>query len=751
MRNLFTIVVLLMVISASSTINAKDYLVANQKQYFEVSKNLKPGDIITLADGVWNNFEITLSAKGTADKPITLTAETAGKVIISGQSNLRIGGHHLIVSGLVFRDGYSPTGEVISFRRSKDDLAYNSRITEIVIDHFSKPDRFDNDYWVGIYGQNNRFDHNNLVGKTNKGVTLAVRLNSADSRENNHKIDHNYFGPRPALGSNGGETLRIGTSKFAQYNSNTIVENNYFDRCDGEVEIISSKSGGNILRGNIFFESSGTLTLRHGDNNLVERNIFLGNGKDHTGGIRVINKGQTVRHNYMEGLRGSGFASALTVMNGVPNSPVNRYVQVSDAKIIGNSVYDSDFITLAGGADAERSAPPIDSVMSGNLISAGDAGPVFRIQDDINGIAFSGNARIGAAHANHPDGIKTIKAKLVRAKNGLLYPRKSKFSKYGVPRDLKPITKEEVGASWYPKPAKANKFADGSPISISPSEGVVEKAISNAKGGDVITLGNGEYVVSKTMTIDKPITLKGSGQTKILFDRPSLFEIAEGGSLRLENLTIDGELAPDSVGNALIRTTSYPIQSNFLIEMERVQISNLSVNKFFDVIKLGKSTFADHVIIRDSQFKDISGSIILGASETEDYGQYNVEYADIQDSSFENIGGPIVNLYRGGRDESTFGPHFDLKNSKLVNVGLDKNNDSKSAIVLHGAQYSKILDNQFIASAPILVNHTVGRPQTRIAGNKFIATPKVNIAELNYEGEQRVILSDNVYEEGEKK
>ncbi len=730
-------------------VHATDYLVKNQSDYFAAEKKLQAGDTIILSNGVWQDFEITLSAKGTAEKPITLKAQTPGKVIISGQSNLRIGGHYLIVSGLVFKDGYSPTGEVISFRRNKNELAFNSRITQVVVDHFNKPDRFDNDYWVGIYGQNNRFDHNNLVGKSNKGVTLAVRLNSADSRENNHKIDHNYFGPRPVLGSNGGETLRIGTSKFAQYNSNTIVENNFFDRTDGEVEIISSKSGGNILRGNVFFESSGTLTLRHGDNNLVERNVFMGNGKDHTGGIRVINKGQTVRHNYMEGLRGSGFASALTVMNGVPNSPVNRYVQVSDAKIIGNSVYNSDVITLAGGADAERSAPPIDSVMSGNLITAGEDGPIFRIQDDISGITFSENARIGAAHANHPDGIKTIKAKLVRAKNGLLYPRKSKFSKYGVPRDLKPIKKEEVGASWYPKPAAANKFDGGSDIAITPSEGVIEKAISNAKGGDVIVLADGEYIVSKTISIDKAITLKGSGQTKILFDRPSLFEIAEGGSLRLEGLAIDGELAPDSVGNALIRTTSYPIQSNFLIEMEGVQISNLSVNKFFDVIKLGKSTFADHVVIKDSKFTNISGSILLAASETEDYGQYNAEYVDIRDSNFENIGGPIVNLYRGGRDESTFGPHFDLKDNMLINVGLDKNNESKSAIVLHGAQYTKILDNQFVASAPILVNHTVGRPQTRIANNKFISTPKVNIAELNYEGEQRVILNDNVYVEGE--
>ena len=78
---------------------------------------------------------------------------------------------------------------------------------------------------------------------------MAVRLDSDNSRENYHRIDHNYFGLRAVLGSNGGETLRIGTSHYSLSNSFTVVENNYFDHCDGEVEIISVKSGGNQVRG----------------------------------------------------------------------------------------------------------------------------------------------------------------------------------------------------------------------------------------------------------------------------------------------------------------------------------------------------------------------------------------------------------------------------------------------------------------------------------------------------------------------
>ena len=237
---------------AVSPAMAEEYFVETQAEYEQVAGSVVAGDTIILADGEWRDFEIVLQGQGREEAPITLTAETMGGVILTGQSNLRIGGSHLVVSGLVFRDGHSPTGEVIAFRVDSETLAFNSRVTQVVIDHFSKPDRFDSDYWVALYGRNNRFDHNHLVGKTNAGVTLAVRLNTEDSRENNHRIDHNYFGPRPNLGSNGGETLRIGTSHFAEFNSNTIVENNIFDRCNGEVEIISVKAGGNVVGGNLF-------------------------------------------------------------------------------------------------------------------------------------------------------------------------------------------------------------------------------------------------------------------------------------------------------------------------------------------------------------------------------------------------------------------------------------------------------------------------------------------------------------------
>ncbi|MCY4656764.1 MAG: polysaccharide lyase 6 family protein, partial [Gammaproteobacteria bacterium] len=399
-------------------------LVHTQDEFHEATKDLKPGDEITLANGTWRDFEIVFEGQGTEDQPITLSAETKGEVIISGRSNLRIAGEYLIVKGLVFKDGHSPTNTVVSFRRTKGQLANHSRITEIVINRFNNPERHETDFWVMMYGKHNRFDHNFLAGKSNKGVTMAVRLDSPESQENYHQIDHNYFGNRPVLGSNGGETLRIGTSKYSLSDSFTRVEHNYFERCNGEVEIVSSKSGGNTFNGNVFFESQGTLTLRHGNGNTIENNVFFGNGIAHTGGIRVINKRQTVRNNFLYGLRGFRFGGALVIMNGVPNSPINRYHQVEDSVIENNTIINSAYIELAAGADEERSAPPISSTFSKNLIHNSQNPVQITVHDDISGVTFSENIINISVDPAIQYGFKAASPRttVTRHENGLIYP-----------------------------------------------------------------------------------------------------------------------------------------------------------------------------------------------------------------------------------------------------------------------------------------------------------------------------------------
>lgn len=728
---------------SSLSVHAKDYFVKTQDEYQQAVKAVAPGDNIVLSNGQWQNFEILFEGQGTKKEPITLTAEEKGKVFLTGQSNLRLAGEYLVVTGLVFKDGFTPSSEVISFRKDKDEFASNSRVTEVVIDNYSNPDRFEGDYWVGMYGQNNRFDHNHLEGKRNKGVTLAVRLNGKEHQKNNHRIDHNYFGPRPVFGSNGGETLRIGTSHHSLNDSLTVVENNYFDRCDGEVEIISIKSGKNTVRNNVFFESRGTLTMRHGNGNVIEGNVFFGNGVDHTGGPRVINADQTLRNNYMEGLTGYRFGSGLTVMNGVPNSPINRYHQVENATIENNTLINVDHIQLAAGADAERSAPPVDSVMQNNLIINDNGQDPFTAFDDISGIAFKGNVRNKINEPLIKDGFKVAKVELKRNEYGLLVPT-TKLNA-GASSDLKPIAKADTGPSWYEKKEPVVAFESGKVIKVKVGPRSIYDAVMNAEPGDVLVLANGEYDVDRKITVNKPISVKAAnkGKVDINFQGSTLFEIHNGGSLALEGLNISGVDAPDYSGNAMIRTAKWGMYKNYRLSLKSLTVKDLDINHSFHVFDSGARAFADYIDISDSLFVNITGDILRLNKELDDLGIYNAEYVRLNNNRFEKVQGAIAKVYRGGSDESTFGPHVILKNNKIGDVGNGKRNKEKASLMLHGVQVALLDDNHFAASAPVVVEHTVGEPKTKILNNVFEKTGEPKVTELRVKGPHTALLKNN--------
>ena len=725
------ITLLVLTFMLSQTGLAETLLVHSQDEFEDTVDDLEPGDTIMLANGTWRDFEILFTGFGTPDQPITLTAETRGEVFITGQSNLRMAGEYLVVSGLVFRDGHTPTNTVISFRRTRGDYAYHSRVTETVIDRFNNPERHETDYWVMMYGKHNRFDHNHLVGKSNAGVLMAVRLDSEESQENHHRIDHNYFGPRPILGTNGGEILRIGTSHYSRSNSFTVVENNYFDRCNGELEIISNKSGGNTIRGNLFFESRGTLTMRHGDGAVVENNVFLGNRVDHTGGIRVINANQTVRNNYMHGLTGHRFGGALVVMNGVPNSPLNRYDPVDNALIENNSIIDSDHLELGAGSDEERSATPTNSVFRSNLIFNEDGRNIVAVHDDVGGIEFQGNVLNDVDEPTLTEGFVNAALELALADNGLLYPADGRFADVGASRDLEVLDRESTGVSWYPKPGPETRFDTGETITIGPGEDALFDAANGAGKGDIIVLEPGEYIVTKIIVLDRPLTIRAApGTATIEFERTALFEIADGGSLKLSGVTISGRAAPDISGNSAIRTTRYSMLDNYALVVEDSTIQDLDINYSFNFFTVARHTFADRIEISNSVFRNITGHVLTLAQETDDLGLYNGEYISITGSTFRNIEGALADIYRGGTDESTFGPHFELRSSSLESVGNGSRNKSAAAIRLLGVQAADIFDNSFVDSQPVRVIHTVGDPVTRLGDNRFEATPDPVIREF---------------------
>ena len=337
-------------------------------------KTYNAGDTIVVQNGVYTNKTITFISNGTAAKPIVLMAQTPGNVILNGVSRLRMSGSYLEVSGFRFLDGNSAgSNGVVEFRSSSSALANNCRLTNTSIENYNPTDNTVDYKWVSIYGTNNKVDNCYFVNKTHSGTMLVVWLVAGAKTSVNHQILNNYFAYRnPNFDDdgkeiNGQEIIRIGDSNTSLQPSNCLVEENYFERCNGEMEIISNKSCGNVYRNNMFYECAGALTLRHGNGCTVDGNWFIGNNIANTGGIRIIGEDHLVINNYFQQTRGTNYRAPICVIRGEVNNELNGYAQVKNAKILFNTIYNcrSGF-SVSYGSDGQTLSA-INSVIAHNV------------------------------------------------------------------------------------------------------------------------------------------------------------------------------------------------------------------------------------------------------------------------------------------------------------------------------------------------------------------------------------------------
>lgn len=314
---------------------------------------------IVIPNGVYRDRVLRYDGKGQR-----VRAETPGGVVLTGTSSLFVGGEGNIVEGLWFRDGAAPKA-VITIEGSRN------RVSGCVIENYNGPDKAVDTKWISIYGESNEFDHNYVAGKTNRGTTLVVWLKKGDNAGARHRIHHNHFGPREPLGENGGETIRVGDSSTSLQPGRCIVEQNWFTRCDGEIEVISNKSCENVYRGNVFRECEGTLTLRHGNACLVEENVFLGEGHARTGGVRIIGEDHRVERNHFERLTGTGSRAAISVMQGIVDTPLNGYAQVKRAVIRENTIVGCAEAMALSVKGAQTTLEPVELRIADNRVVAG--------------------------------------------------------------------------------------------------------------------------------------------------------------------------------------------------------------------------------------------------------------------------------------------------------------------------------------------------------------------------------------------
>jgi len=331
------------------------------------------GDTIVLKNGEWTNQTISLKASGTASQPVVLIAENQGDVVFNGSSRISVSGQFIEISGIYFKDGTLSGSPVVEFRTSSSNMAENCRLTNCAIINYNPALNTVDSKWVSLYGRNNRVDNCSFENKTNSGTLLVVWLTSGVVPA--HVIENNYFGYRVAnlddKGDelNGQEIIRIGDSKTSMQYANCIVRNNFFEKCNGEIEIISNKSCGNVYSNNVFLECKGMLTLRHGNDCTVEGNFFFGNGVSSTGGVRIIGEDHKVYNNYFQDLRGSNYRAALCVVRGMLNSALDDYFQVKNAQVIFNTFVNcTQSFCINYHSYSKYTMPPIGTVISHNHV-----------------------------------------------------------------------------------------------------------------------------------------------------------------------------------------------------------------------------------------------------------------------------------------------------------------------------------------------------------------------------------------------
>lgn len=394
---LISLLAIPLLVSMSCGLTADEYMIENADQLSDLTTH--PGDVVILKNGVWMNQNLVFTGNGTAEQPITLRAETGGEVILTGNSSLRLYGEYLVVDGLLFADGTTSSEAVIEFRISSSKKARHCRVTNTKIINYN-PSGKDTDYkWVSLYGHHNRVDHCHFEGKTHNGALLVVwRTTDPDY----HQIDHNYFARRPDLGYNGGEIIRIGISETSLSDSHTLVENNLFEECNGEIEIISNKSGHNIYRNNTIRDSRGTLTLRHGNSCEVYNNFLFGGTSKDCGGIRIIGKDHKVYNNYLQDIRGDEYRAAISIVNGMPDSPLNEYLRVINALVVNNTLVNCAHpIVIGAEVDQLKSLPPKDCHISNNVVvvytSTSTKSRLIEYDADPENITYRNNMMYGVA------------------------------------------------------------------------------------------------------------------------------------------------------------------------------------------------------------------------------------------------------------------------------------------------------------------------------------------------------------------
>lgn len=379
-------------------------IVTNASELASAIAAAAPGTTIQLADGNWNNVHIEIDKNGTATAPITIMAQNAGAVSMTGNSRVTMAGEYLALSGLIFENPSNLTQSgsniepVIELDECDHCKILNNKIDGYNGTEAQKSLKFK---WILCDGLYNEIAYNSFIGKY--GVGSIINDNRNASGPDYLSIHHNYFADRSPINGlnedNDQDAIRIGNSSTSLDDSFSEVYNNYFENFFGEIEIISNKSGSNKYYNNTFRNYSGCLTLRHGDNCEVYGNYFFAEDNLLSAGIRVIGEGHLVYNNYIEGVNSrkpdganSNATGGINVSNGRQNSALNGYFQVRDVQIVHNTFVNCDYgLRIGTRVSSDLDQEPVNLTLANNIMYNTSVAPIQTVTSPSGTFVDQGN------------------------------------------------------------------------------------------------------------------------------------------------------------------------------------------------------------------------------------------------------------------------------------------------------------------------------------------------------------------------
>ncbi len=333
-------------------------------------KAAKPGELVTIRDGVYGQ-PANLQAQGRPGKPVTVRAETSGGVMFA--KPVTLSGSWLTLEGAAFRGQASLTIKGTGIRLSRGTFSECQSMKWVQVQVGSKQVEID------------RCLFENKEINRSKNTSCQVLQLVVQNKGERHHIHHNHF--RNILkgrGSNGFETIQLITHRNPfdppGGDCETRIEDNLFEKCNGESEIISVKSNGNVIRRNTFRACRGELALRHGHRNVAAQNFFFGDGEEGSGGVRLQGRDQLVVNNYFHALG----KAAIAMMDGTPDK---LYMPVERARVLHNTVIDCRAAMAIGLNHSKHpnGTAPAECVIAGNAFLSSDpkAGLIQYVQDDM--------------------------------------------------------------------------------------------------------------------------------------------------------------------------------------------------------------------------------------------------------------------------------------------------------------------------------------------------------------------------------